>query len=117
MTRNYKIYLKDILKSMESIEEFVENLTFQNFRGDDKTTSAVIRKFEIVGEATKKIPQEIRKKYPKIPWKEMAGMRDRLIHFYFGIDYKLVWDTIKKRIPEVKPQIEKILRELEEKPE
>jgi len=115
MTRNYKIYLKDILKSMESIEKFVENMIFEEFRGDDKTTSAVIRKFEIIGEATKKIPQEIRKKYPKIPWKEMAGMRDRLIHFYFGIDYKLVWETIKKKIPEVKQQIEKILKELEKK--
>ncbi|PIP23941.1 MAG: hypothetical protein COX90_02415 [Candidatus Nealsonbacteria bacterium CG_4_10_14_0_2_um_filter_38_17] len=113
MTRNYKIYLKDILKSMESIEKFIENMTFEEFKGDDKTTSAVIRKFEIIGEATKKIPQEIRKKYPKIPWKEMAGMRDRLIHFYFGIDYKLVWETIKKKIPEVKPLIEKILKELE----
>jgi len=106
MTRNYKIYLKDILKSMESIEKFIENMTFEEFKGDDKTTSAVIRKFEIIGEATKKIPQEIRKKYPKIPWKEMAGMRDRLIHFYFGIDYKLVWETIKKILKELERELE-----------
>jgi uncharacterized protein with HEPN domain len=97
---------------MENIETFVEGMDFEEFKKDDKTSSAVIRKFEIIEKPTKQIPEEIRQKYPQVPWKEMAGMRDRLIHSYFGIDYKLVWKTIKERIPQVKPLIRKILEEI-----
>ncbi len=110
--RDYRLYLKDILAALESVEAFVERMGFEEFRADDKTASAVVRKFEIVGEATKNIPEEIRQRYPKIPWKEMAGMRDRLIHLYFGVDYQLVWTTIKERLPRVKQEIQKILKEL-----
>jgi uncharacterized protein with HEPN domain len=86
-------------------------MDLEAFEADDKTASAVMRKFEIIGEATKGIYEETRQSHPKVPWKEMAGMRDRLIHFCFGIDYELVWRTIKQRLPEVKPQIEDILQE------
>lgn len=110
--RNNKIYLEDILKSMEAIEKFVGGMDFEEFRKDDKTASAVVRKFEIIGEATKHIPVEISEKYPQIPWKEMAGMRDRLIHFYFGIDYNLVWKTIKERLPKLIPLVKKAIKEM-----
>lgn len=112
MKRDIKLYVKDILDSILVIEKFVEGMGFEKFREDDKTSSAVIRKFEIIGEAAKHIPDEIRQKYPDIPWKEMAGFRDKLIHFYFGIKYELVWNTIKMELPELKTKIERVLIEL-----
>ncbi len=96
--RNYRIYLKDIFNALESIEKFIQEMNFEEFKKDDKTSSAVIRKFEIIGEAAKNISEGLKQKYPRVPWKEMAGMRDKLIHFYFGVDYKLVWMTIKERL-------------------
>ena len=111
--RDVKLYVKDILEAIKAIEKFVEGMNFENFKEDDKTSSAVIRKFEIIGEATKNIPQSIKEKYPHIPWKEMAGFRDKLIHFYFGIKYDIVWDTIKLRLPELKKNIERVLKDLE----
>jgi len=111
--RDIKLYVRDILEAIKAIEKFVEGMDFENFKEDDKTSSAVIRKFEIIGEATKNIPQSIKEKYPHIPWKEMAGFRDRLIHFYFGIKYDIVWDTIKLRLPELRNNIEKVLKDLE----
>jgi uncharacterized protein with HEPN domain len=107
--RNYRYYLEDILQAMERAEEFVQGITFEHFLADDKTASAAIRKLEIIGEAAKQIPDDIRRKHPELPWGEMAGMRDRLIHAYFGVDYHLVWRTIKERIPQVKPLLKKVL--------
>lgn len=113
--RDIKLYLKDIIEAMSAIERFVEGIDFDTFKNDDMRSSAVIRKFEIIGEATKNIPEEIRKLKPEIPWKEMAGFRDKLIHFYFGIKYELVWSTIKNRIPMIKSLIQEILEELDKK--
>ncbi len=115
MRRDYKLFLRDIIDAMKAIENFVEGMTFDDFIKDDKTSSAVIRKFEIIGEATRSIPDEIKKSYPQVPWKYMIGMRDKLIHGYFGIDFEIVWDAIKIDVPKVKPELLKILKELEEK--
>jgi uncharacterized protein with HEPN domain len=107
------IYLKDILKAIEAIERFTEGIDFETFSRDDMRSSAVIRKFEIIGEAAKHIPDPIKQKYPDVPWKGMAGFRDRLIHFYFGVKYDLVWETIQVELPKLKLRLKQILEELQ----
>jgi len=89
-------------------------MTFKDFKDDDKTIFAVIRALEVIGEASKKIPKSIRNKYPQIPWREITGMRDKLIHEYFGVNLKVVWDTVKKDIPHIKPLINEILKKMEQ---
>lgn len=107
--RDSKLLLKDILEAISAIERFVEGIDFEEFRYNDEKSSAVIRKFEIIGEAAKSLPGNLREKYPEIPWKEISGLRDKLIHFYFGIKYELVWQTIKNRLPLLKSSIQNIL--------
>lgn len=113
MRREYLFFLKDILDAMEKIEEFIDDMNFEEFIKDDKTVSAVIRKLEIIGEATKYLPAELRRKYPDLPWSSMAKLRDGLIHGYFVVDHEIVWNVIKKELPLLKPKLEKILKELE----
>lgn len=107
--RDLRLYLHDMLAAMESIAAFTAGMDFERFQQDDKTASAVIRKLEILGEATKRLPDEFRRRHPDIPWREMAGMRDRLIHFYFGVDHRLVWQTIVDRLPLLSRDIRAIL--------
>jgi uncharacterized protein with HEPN domain len=97
---------------MEAAEEFVNNWTFEEFAADLKTQFAVIRALEIIGEATKNIPFEVREKYPSVPWKDLAGIRDKLIHSYFGVNLEVVWLSVNEGIPEAKPEIKKILDEM-----
>jgi uncharacterized protein with HEPN domain len=101
-------YLVDIVTAIDEIEEFTRGMDYPNFASDKKTINAVIRSLEVLGEATKHIPATIREKHPDIPWKNMAGMRDVLIHNYMGVDLKTVWKVIKERLPELKPLLEKI---------
>ena len=115
MIRNIPLYIKDILQNMRDAEEFIQGLSYGQFVNDKRTFNAVVRSLEVIGEAAKSIPDEIRAKYPMIPWKEMAGMRDKVIHFYFGVDREAVWIAVKDRIPAVRPLIEQILKDLEKK--
>lgn len=112
MSRQPQFYLNDILAAATSIMKFVEGMSEDDFKEDDKTSSAVIRKFEIIGEAVRQLPQSLKDHHPELPWKDIAGMRDRLIHGYFGVDYDLVWQTIHNRLPDLIEKIETIRRGL-----
>ena len=109
MKRNLTLCVADILRNMRDTEDFISGLTFADFAADTKTFNAVVRSLEVIGEAVKNIPDDIRSQYPAIPWKEMAGLRDKLIHFYFGVDQEAVWLAVKERIPAIKPLFEQIL--------
>jgi len=110
--RDFIDFLEDIVDAMEKAMNFVEGMSYEEFAQDDKTIFAVIRALEITGEAVKSVPDEIRKNYPEIPWRGMAGMRDKVVHEYFGVNLKIVWETVNERVPEIRPLFEKMLRDI-----
>lgn len=103
------MYLEDILTSINRINEYLQEYSFIQFREDHKTVDAVIRNLEIIGEASKNVPKEIKGKYPNIPWAEMYLLRNKVSHEYFGIDYEIIWDVVTNYLPQNKLQIEEIL--------
>ena len=110
--RDIADYLEDALTAMDKAEAFVSDMSYEQFAEDDKTVFAVVRAIEIIGEAVKHIPQDFRGQFTDIPWRDMAGMRDVLIHEYFGIDLETVWKTVKEDIPELKPLLRQVLGKL-----
>lgn len=109
MAKDYKAYISHILESITLIEQYTENISFEEFENDRKTIDAVIRNFEIIGEASNKLPEEFRKKYPEIPWRSIIGLRNVLIHDYLGVDIKAVWGNLKQELPQLKKQMKAIL--------
>lgn len=97
--RESRLLLSDILQAAEDIRTFTQGMSREIFVADEKTRSAVLYKFAVMGEATKLLPDGVRGQYPDIPWRSIAGLRDKVIHGYIGVDYELLWETIDKKIP------------------
>ena len=110
--RTYKMYIDDILTAIDRILEYTHGYDFLMFKRDYKTVDAVIRNFEIIGEAAKNIPNRIKEQYPDVPWNEMYSLRNRISHAYFGIDYEIIWDILTNYLPENKSQVESIDTEI-----
>lgn len=108
------MFIEDIIHAMNKIENYTKNLTYEDFAEDEMRIDAVIRNLEIIGEATKNIPNSIREKYTDIPWNKMIGLRNIAIHDYFGIDLDTIWEIITKNIPKTKPKITKMLKNFKE---
>jgi len=106
--RDLRDYINDLIEASEDILSFTKGLSYTDFAGDKKTLNAVIRSLEVIGEATKNLPASFRNRYPDIPWKQMAGMRDKLIHEYFGVDIEMVWRAIECHIPNILPMLKEI---------
>jgi len=114
MRRKITDYLIDILTECNYLLKESEHLDYESFINNEHLKRAFVRSLEIIGEASKKIPKSIKEKYPQIKWREVAGMRDKLIHEYFGIIYEVVWKTVKKEISVLKETVEKILKNYKE---
>ena len=114
MKRKVEFFLKDILQSISDIEAFVGQMSKDDFLKDRKTQSAVVRQIEIIGEAIKYLPVELKATYLHVPWKEIAGMRDVIIHEYFGVDTDLVWNAIKNDVPFLEREIKEMIQSTED---
>jgi uncharacterized protein with HEPN domain len=111
--RDIGVYLEDMLESIVKIEEYCRDLSPEDFLGNSQVQDAVVRRLEIIGEAAKHIPQEIRAHYPDIPWKDIAGTRDVLIHEYFGVDWDKVWEVVQRDLSGLRKLIDRMIQELQ----
>ena len=102
-------YLSDIQEAIQRVASYTAEMTVEQFMSDSRTQDAVVRNLEVIGEATKNLSTRIKKAYPHVPWKTLAGVRDKMIHHYFGIQYEIVWTIAKEELPGLLPQIEDIL--------
>lgn len=111
--RSIKLLLEDICESINKIENYLAKMSFDDFVSDSKTVDAVIRNFQIIGEAAKRVPLPYQEKYPEIKWHKIAGLRNRIVHDYFDIDYWIVWNIIKNELNILKTNLIKIINTLD----
>jgi uncharacterized protein with HEPN domain len=111
--RLYSDYLRDILDAVSRATSFVSGMSFDAFAQDARTSFAVIRALEIIGEAARQIPPTLREAHPEVPWRAMTGIRDKLIHQYFGVDLEVIWRTVHDDLPPLVSALEPVLRELD----
>ena len=107
--REYLDYLQDILDATRKARRFVADMEYDEFAADDKTLFAVVRALEVIGEATKKVPHSVRARYPTVPWRDMAGIRDKLIHEYYGVNLQVVWRTLQEDLPPLEAGIQQVI--------
>ena len=111
MPRDSRVYLEDILGAIGKIQRYTKGLSKQTFGADDKTLDAAIRNLEVIGEAVKQLPADLRAQEPGIDWHKIAGLRDILIHQYFGIDVDILWDIIQNKLPALEASVTRLLQE------
>lgn len=112
MPRGYLLYLEDILSATSKIIKYAADASYENLLQDEMRVEAIVRNFEIIGEAAGKVPQDLKEKYPSISWRKISDFRNVLAHEYFGIDYEIMWEIIKDKLPILKSDIQKVLDEL-----
>jgi uncharacterized protein with HEPN domain len=108
--REFILYFEDMLQSMNRIEEYLGELDFRKFKMNNLVVDAIIRNFEIIGEASKNIPNDIQEEYPEIPWRKMYGLRNLIAHEYFGIDYEMIWEIAKNNLPKNRIDLQIIIK-------